>query len=214
MTRSARITTVGEPNHLEFEVRGAVGDSEAVVEFTLEAHTSILIELPPDSNWDDPGFSVVSTDVTATTGHLLKPLRFSGLITLDRYDRPQGGELTRVTARGDDPGLLAWRRREQMGSDVLTRWQDQMGSSVLRRWQEQIGSSVLRRWQDQIGSSVLRQWQDQMGSDVLKRLRQPGAQLDRTDDAVTSESDEEQSTSEDSKSKRPSEDESDEPPDA
>jgi hypothetical protein len=89
-----------------------------------------------------------------------------------------------------------------------------MGSDVFRQWQEQMGSSVLRQWQEQMGSSVLRQWQEQIGSDVLKGLRQPGTRPDRTDDAVMSESDEEQSTSGDSKSKRPNEDESDEPPDA
>jgi hypothetical protein len=199
-TTSAKITTVGEPHDLELNVRGAVGDSEAVVEFALEAETSILIDLPPNSSSDDSRLSIVSTDVTGTTGRLLKPLRFSGLITLDRYDRPQGGELTRVTARRDDPGLLAWKR--------LTQSQRFTGLDL-----PLVPPDVFKAWREQMGSEVFRGW-EQLGSQVLRGLRQPVAQPDRADDGPMPKNGEEQSTSEDSKSESLSEaDDSDKPTD-
>ena len=186
-TTSAKIIAVGEPSNLEMNVRGAVGDGEAIAEFVLEAETSIQIELPPESSSDDPGFSTVSTDTAGITGQLVKPLRFSGLITLDRYARPQGGEFTRVTARDDDPGLRAWKllaqRRRMTGID-----RPLVPPDILRDWREQMGSL-------QIGSEFVRQMREQMGSNLL-RAQQVRTQADRNDEVPVQNNGEEKSAAE------------------
>jgi hypothetical protein len=106
VTTSARIVTIGEPEDLHLTVRGAATNNETVVEFDLEASTLIQVEIPPGVS--DLSTVVVSIDSTGSTAQLMKKLKFSGLISLDRYDRPIGGELTRITARDDDPGLAQW----------------------------------------------------------------------------------------------------------
>jgi PIN domain len=221
-TRSAKIITVGEPNNLDANVRGAVGDSEAVVAFALEAETSIEIDLPPDSSSDDPRFSVVSADMAGSTGLLSKPLRFSGLITLDRYDRPQGGELTRVTARRDDPGLLVWKQLAK------PRWptgleRPVLSPEVLRGFQE--WAQVSKRLQEQMQEQAqvfkgIQQWAQvfkgiQEQAQVFRRLQESVTQPDRPDDAPAPDNGEEESTSGNSQSKNLSEaNENDEPTDA
>ncbi len=226
-TRSAKIIAVGEPSDLKLDIRGAIGDGEAIARFALEAETTLQVELPPESNSEDPRFSVVSTVPIGITGHLLKPLRFSGLITLDRYARPQGGEFTRVTARNDDPGLLAWKllanRRWMTGldrplvpPDVLKEWREQIGSEILRPWREQLGSAFVRQWQEQIGSEILRPWLEQMGSNLLKGWRQAGAQADRGDDVPAQDNGEEKPTSDENAESEGlgEDDDGDEPTDA
>jgi hypothetical protein len=99
VTASARIFTVGEPNDLHLTVRGSATANVTVVEFDLEADTVIQVETYP---------GIASTDATGSTSQLTKKLKFSGLITLDKYDRPIGGQLTRITARDDDPGRAQW----------------------------------------------------------------------------------------------------------
>jgi hypothetical protein len=99
VTASARIVTVGQPEDLHLTVRGAATANVTVVEFDLEADTVIQVETPP---------GITSPDATGSTSQLTKKLKFSGLITLDKYDRPRGGQLTRITARDDDPGRAQW----------------------------------------------------------------------------------------------------------
>ena len=105
-TTSAKILAVGVPNEFRLTVRGALTDNETVVEFDLEAETSIQISLLPGFTTDDS--SSAAPIETASIAQDSKPLKFSGFITLDRYDRPIGGELTRITAKDDDPGLAQW----------------------------------------------------------------------------------------------------------
>ena len=107
-TTSAKILAVGEPNELRLTVRGAVADSEAVIQFDLEAETSIQIDLLPGTTAADIATPSTSVETAASLAQISKSLKFSGLITLDRYDRPIGGELTRITAKDDDAGLLQW----------------------------------------------------------------------------------------------------------
>ena len=103
-TTSAKVLAVGAPNELHLTVRGAVTDNEAVVEFDLEAETSFQVSLLPGTTADVSSAAVEAAPIAQDS----KPLRFSGFITLDKYDRPIGGELTRITAKDDDPGLLQW----------------------------------------------------------------------------------------------------------
>jgi PIN domain len=107
-TTAAKIALADEAKALTLTVRGAVSEDEAVVEFGLEAETSILIELPADSLSGDPGLTTMSRDAGGSTAHVVKSLIFAGLITLDKYGRPTGAELTRVSARQDDPGRMRW----------------------------------------------------------------------------------------------------------
>jgi hypothetical protein len=106
-TTLAKGIPVGDARDLKLTVRAAALESDAVVEFRLEADTSILIELPPEVTSDDSTLATVSHGALSTAA-LSKPLWYTGLITLDRYGRPTGGELTRVAARDDDPGRTAW----------------------------------------------------------------------------------------------------------
>jgi PIN domain len=107
-TISAKILAIGEANELHFTVRGSVADNEAIVEFDLEAETSIQIELLPGTTTTDVSSPSLPGETEAFDHQITKPLKFTGLITLDRYDRPIGGELTRITAIDDDAGLLQW----------------------------------------------------------------------------------------------------------
>ena len=107
VTLSAKILEIGEPSEPSLTVRGAVGDGEAVVEFSVQAETSIQIRYPAGA-LDDSVMAATPIDGAESVGQIIKPLRFRGLLTLDRYDRPTGGELTRITAVDDDPGFLQW----------------------------------------------------------------------------------------------------------
>jgi hypothetical protein len=99
VTASARIVTVGPPEDLHLTVRGAATANVTVVEFDLQADTVIQVETLP---------GITSPDATGSTSQLTKKLKFSGLITLDKYDRPRGGQLTRIMAMDDDPGRAQW----------------------------------------------------------------------------------------------------------
>jgi DNA-binding transcriptional ArsR family regulator len=107
VTLSAKIIAIGEPSTPKLTVRGAVGDSEAAVEFSVEAETSIQVRYPAGV-LDDSVLAPTPLDGAESVGQIVKPLRFRGLLTLDKYDRPTGGELTRITAIDDDLGFLQW----------------------------------------------------------------------------------------------------------
>jgi hypothetical protein len=123
ITTSAKVEAVGDPDGLRFTVRGTAADDETAVEFELEANTSIQIEVPPGTSPDIIAFPTgASIDPTSSTIQATKRLKFRGLITLDRFDRPLGGELTTISAREDDSGLTQW-----VITDVSSSW----GSSGL-----------------------------------------------------------------------------------
>ena len=108
VTASAKVEAVGDPDALHFTVRGTAAGDETAVEFDLEADTSIQIEVPPGNVPTDINAFLVSVDPTGTTIRATKRLRFRGLITLDRFDRPLDGELMAISAIEDDPGLAQW----------------------------------------------------------------------------------------------------------
>jgi uncharacterized protein YeaC (DUF1315 family) len=109
ITSSAKVATVGDPTEIEFTVRGTAADNETAVEFELEASTSIELDVPPGTAPDITGhLTAASLDAAGSTIQTTKQLKFRGLITLDRFDRPLGGELTGISAREDDPGLAQW----------------------------------------------------------------------------------------------------------
>ncbi|HEX8863350.1 MAG TPA: hypothetical protein VGC06_30490 [Actinomycetes bacterium] len=123
---------------------------------------------------------------------------------MDRFDRPQGGELTRVSARRDDPGLLAWKllthRRWFTGVDLPL-----VPPDLFNGFQQQL-----------ISPDVFKGFQQQtFPEDFVKGFQRPVTQPDRTDDVRMPDNAKEQSTSQDSRSRDLAEtDESDEPTDA
>ena len=117
ITTSAKVLTIGNPSDLRFTVRGTTADNETALEFDLEASTSIEIEVPPGATPDIGGLATAaSVDPAGSTIQLTKLLRFRGLVTLDGFDRPLGGELTDISAKEDDPGLAQWSIRDVSSS--------------------------------------------------------------------------------------------------
>ena len=99
---------VGEVDDFAYSVRGSLGDDEAVAEVSFESAAEIVLTLPEGVS-PEQGDATPPIYPQGTVVHLInKPLAFRGLVRLDRYGRPLGGEITKVTARPDDPGLHAW----------------------------------------------------------------------------------------------------------
>ncbi|MGH3202453.1 MAG: PIN domain-containing protein [Streptosporangiaceae bacterium] len=153
VTVSARIVTIGEPGDLLLTVRGSAANNETVVEFELEASVLLLIEIPPDVS--DLSTVVVSIDSAGASAQLMKRLRFSGLITLDRYERPVGSELTRITARDDDPGLAQWaalsRSYPTLDSGQAADWFKTVGGISFPAGSMTLGSGQAADWYKTVG---------------------------------------------------------------
>jgi hypothetical protein len=76
---------------MRFTVRGTASENETAVEFELEASTSIEIDAPPGASPEVTGLATAASDeLTGSTIQTTKRLRFRGLITLDKFDRPLG----------------------------------------------------------------------------------------------------------------------------
>lgn len=103
----ASILASGGTNETSLTVRGTIGESGSAVEFSVQAETSIQVRYPAGT-LDDTVLTASPVNGTESTGQIIKPLIYSGLLTLDRYDRPTGGELTRVFAMDDEPGFFQW----------------------------------------------------------------------------------------------------------
>ncbi len=127
----------------------------------------IQIEIP--SGISDLSSVVVSIDSTGSIAQLTKTLKFRGLITLDRYDRPIGGQLTGVTARDDDPGLAQWptlsHSHPTVTNAVLADLLKTLASTNLAALQPNVGQDLLRNWstnlaalQPNLGQDLLRNW--------------------------------------------------------
>jgi hypothetical protein len=180
-TTSAKVLAVGAPNELRLTVRGAVTANETVVEFDLEAETSIQLSLLPGATTDESSSAAPIEAVPIAQD--LKPLKFSGFITLDRYDRPIGNELTRITAMDDDPGLSQWAILDannpfpwvNLSPDmlkVLSQRPIVPSASVSKLLGQQIPSaSVLKLFGQQVPSaSVLKLFGQQIPSASVSKL--------------------------------------------
>jgi hypothetical protein len=191
-TISAKILAVGEPNELHFSVRGTATNNEAVVEFDLEAETAIQTDLLPGTIAAISTPSESSVEAAASVVQVSKPLKFSGLITLGRYDRPIGGELTRVTAKDDDAGLLQWAVLDMSNSypgfrlprDIFRFQQPIIPENLLRFQQPIIFENILKLRQPIIPENLLKLQLPIIPNNLLKlqlpiipesilRLRQP-----------------------------------------
>ncbi|WP_405919781.1 PIN domain-containing protein [Streptomyces longwoodensis] len=113
-TRSAKIMAIGALTESSFSVRGASAEDEGIIEFTAVSPTTVLIELPITADID--GFEVEAITEDGVSVWVSKDLHFTGIVTSDRYGRPVSGEVTRVSASPDDPGLNAWSRTSATGT--------------------------------------------------------------------------------------------------
>ncbi len=107
VTTVATIFAIGTITEIKLTARGSMGESGTVVEFSVQAETSVQVRYPTGS-LNDSVLAEVPFDGTESVGQVIKPLIYSGMLTLDKYDRPTGGELTRVHAPDDDSGFLLW----------------------------------------------------------------------------------------------------------
>jgi hypothetical protein len=110
-TRRAIIEAVGEGREATLEVRGSVGDDEAVAEFAITADAVLMIELEWYAPTEEMQVELIAQEEGTSYVRVTKPLVFSGIVTLDRFGRPVGGELVRIAAQADDPGLIEWKRK-------------------------------------------------------------------------------------------------------
>ena len=99
---------LGEIGGSQIEVKAALGDNESAVEVTVRADTTVLFKLPLES-----ALSPDIVEVVGGTGQRLvqttKPIEYTALVTVGRFDHPSQGELISVRAPSDDAGHRAWR---------------------------------------------------------------------------------------------------------
>jgi hypothetical protein len=107
VTITANILDIGEASEAALTVRGVVGSGEAAIEFSMRVETAIQLRYPTGA-LDDSAPSTTVVDGAESIGQVIKPLIYSGLLTVDTYERPSGGELTGVSAADDDAGFLSW----------------------------------------------------------------------------------------------------------
>jgi hypothetical protein len=108
-TVSAELAEVREFSDPELVSTGPGGDGEAVVSFVVTAQVVVSLTLPAGFGSEDPHVVVTSVDASGCRAILAKSLRVEGFITLDKLDRPLGGELSEVVADADDPGREPWK---------------------------------------------------------------------------------------------------------
>ncbi|WP_199424252.1 PIN domain-containing protein [Actinotalea solisilvae] len=110
-SESAMLESVGAMRGMTFTVRGSVSDDQAVADFLVEADTEILIRVPLGAALGDAeAVHLVAQGPEHAVYTVRKPLLFAGMLQFGRFDKPLGGEVSRVTARPDDPGRLHWVR--------------------------------------------------------------------------------------------------------
>jgi hypothetical protein len=118
LPRATRTSVLGDMGPIEgfrYELKGGLTQDEAVAEFSFEAHSRVVLSLPTGVTPDDYEAVLSTGDEGVVLYAIAKPLVFRGIVRLGRYDRPLGGEITRVSARSDDPGHGEWRRRPSSG---------------------------------------------------------------------------------------------------
>lgn len=106
---SSLIQAIGPIGDLTYEIKGRSGEDEAVAEFSFKAETEVLLSLPTDFELELDDRTQHLADGASERLYLRrKPLSYSGFLQLGRYDRPLGGEVSRIVARDDDPDRNLW----------------------------------------------------------------------------------------------------------
>ncbi len=108
-TISARIVELGESRDLSLRVRGSVTEDEGVAEFSIVVDTAILVQLIDANELESQGLTPLASDSSWAVATVVKPVRYEGLLTFGRYNRPLDAEITRAVAESDDAGLARWR---------------------------------------------------------------------------------------------------------
>jgi hypothetical protein len=103
-TLSASITSVAEPQDIEFGHPGQGPDNETIIQFSFSARTEISVRPLPNLTLKHLGI------VDDSDGIISKQLMYSGIVTADEYGRASEGELTVIEAESDDPGLFLWKQ--------------------------------------------------------------------------------------------------------
>jgi hypothetical protein len=108
---------VGPLRNLKYSVKGQSGEAEAVADFSCEADTSVLVTVPTGTDFAGAEQPAVVDEVVGEASYAItKPLVFSGILQLGRYDRPLGGEVSPVAATPDDPGRLQWAALDRLAA--------------------------------------------------------------------------------------------------
>ena len=120
-TRSAILTQLSPITKLTWTARATVKRDETVAEFSAEVDVAIVVTFPPGVEpGEDENGTIISINTDGTSVQLAKPLMVRGLLTVDQWDKPVGGEVTRIEALSDDPGRRAWVAAEWLRtSDML-----------------------------------------------------------------------------------------------
>ncbi len=121
--RAALPTGTGRANLLDlrqlhspnYKATAPLAVDSAVVEFSVEAQVLIEIWLPVDLAVADDWIVTERTESEQRV-NLVKPLRFGGILEVDKFGRPISGEVSSIRALSDDPGLAAWVARRRLKS--------------------------------------------------------------------------------------------------
>jgi hypothetical protein len=109
LTRANFLQDVGSIENFKYTIKGGLPQNEAVAEFSFEAVTRIVLTLP-EGVMPDKYEATIPVHAEGSVLYVItKPLIYSGIVRLGRYDRPLGGEITKISARLDDPAHREWR---------------------------------------------------------------------------------------------------------
>ena len=108
----ATLEGLDDVRDVEYNVRGGSGATgQAIADFSFEGDADVLVTVPAGALLDEAeGFRLLARSHEATIYVTSKRLVFAGFMHLGRYDKPLGGEVTRIAATPGDPGHRAWRR--------------------------------------------------------------------------------------------------------
>ncbi|MFW3169225.1 PIN domain-containing protein [Geodermatophilus sp. CPCC 206100] len=97
------LRSVGPIRSIEYTIRGGVGQDEAVAEFSFVADGEIVLSTPEGVDLAEDAHMRRVLGSSGGVYLLTKPLIFVGIMQLERYDRPIGGEISRISAAPDEP---------------------------------------------------------------------------------------------------------------
>ena len=107
-SRANYLQGLGKMVDFGHEIKGGLDEDQAVAQFRFESECHIVVAMPENASLSSyramlpmPGGPSIYV--------ITKPLAFSGIVRLGRYDRPIDGEITRISSLDDDPGRREWR---------------------------------------------------------------------------------------------------------
>ncbi|TDD44966.1 DUF4935 domain-containing protein [Kribbella antibiotica] len=106
----AELLAVGELSDFDFEIRGAAGGDQALIDFKITGESVLVLSRPVVEKI--PASATLSPEDQTFEMQISKPLVFRGYLATNSVGKPLGGEITKIASRVDDPMRADWHDKD------------------------------------------------------------------------------------------------------